>query len=114
MLRTTAAEALLDEFKKSAEQRIQAAEKVIEGLKKENEALRKKTESLMQTKAGRVSDVSTLSSEQTEALRPIVDLYGRLSGLEISTDLDRDNLWHCSINGKQGGKITNLFWYEYR
>jgi hypothetical protein len=111
MLRTTAAEALLEEYKKSAEDRIKAAERVIEGLRKENESLRRKAES-GPAKSARVSDVSAVSADQANGLRPIVDLYGRLSGLEILSDLETENLWHCSINGRQGDFTFDLSFEE--
>jgi hypothetical protein len=103
MLRTTAAEALLEEYKKSSEDRIKAAERVIDGLRKENESLRKRSENSNPVRSSRVSDVSTLSVDQASGLRPIVDLYGKLTGLEVAADSETLNLWHCSISGRQGG-----------
>lgn len=103
MLRTTAAEALLEEYKKTSEERITAAERVIESLKRENEALKKSCEAAIVPRTpSRLSDVSTLATERTDLVRPLLDLYENLSGLRVSADLDQPRLWHCSIAGRQG------------
>lgn len=114
MLRTTAAEALLQEYKRSAEERIGVAEKLVESLKRENEALKRRLSEQDGTNAApaglsrRVSDVSNLTADRPDALRPIVELYRQLSGLQVSADLDSgeagDSLtWHCLLSGRQGG-----------
>lgn len=70
MLRTTAAELLLAEYKASAEKRIIAAEGMIEALRRENEMLKKQQQKNQDSRpesvnrsasTGRISDVSTLS-----------------------------------------------------
>lgn len=114
MLRTTAAEALLQEYKKNAEERIVAAERLIESVKKENEALKKKlsesdNNNSLNSQSRRVSDVSTLTVDRMDTLRPIIDLYRQLSGLQISADIDAGEVslkWHCLLAGRQGGKTT--------
>lgn len=117
MLRTTAAEQLLEEYKKSAEQRIQAAERLIESLRQENNDLRTRTAQAALSPSPpplpRLSDVSSLSTQEEplrtarsvggSALGPIIELYQSLTGLAISATEDSDNLWRCTIAGRQGG-----------
>lgn len=100
MLRTTAAEALLDEYKKSAEERIQVAERVISALTQENESLRR---TIPKNEInGRLSDVSSLSLAGG-AFRSTIDLYTNLSGLQVITDSEAEQLYHCSLKGRHGG-----------
>lgn len=70
MLRTTAVESLLAEYKASAEKRIAASEGLIEALRRENEMLKQQHQKYQDSvsesanrpaSTGRTSDVSTLS-----------------------------------------------------
>lgn len=66
ILRTTAAEALLAEYKSAAEARIEAAEKVIDAFRKENELLKQQQQRPIHhdgdlSDRRRISDVSTIS-----------------------------------------------------
>ncbi len=126
MLRTTAAERALEDYKRAAERRIQAAEALIEALRQENEVLSKRSseeERLhhLLPHAGRLSDVSSTSTarggggafggraEDDGPLQAVVDLYQSLSGLQVSPDDERpSSLWHCSIGGRQGAFTFDL------
>lgn len=118
MLRTTAAEALLEDYKKTSEERIMAAERVIDSLRRENEALKTRLEEHTGSTNGnlaaprtpsRLSDASTLTVERTDLFRPLLELYESLSGLRVTTDLDQERLWHCSLGGRQGGMPSPPF-----
>lgn len=61
VLRTTAAEKLLDEYKKKMSNQLAAAEKLIDSLKKENEELHRKNTAADSVKGRRLSDISSNS-----------------------------------------------------
>lgn len=132
MLRTTAAESLLEEYKTSAERRISAAEGMIEALRRENELLRQQQQHQSQEHApgpvgrpvltGRSSDVSISSRPDDPNSKAVVgnsgasrwrfvvsdvgsllELYRNLSGLQLVPDDEHSQCWHCSLGGRLGG-----------
>lgn len=116
MLRTTNAEKLLSEYKRTAETRDHAAQKLIESLKNENALLKERVES--QTRSRRDSNVSVMSTTSVgtsiEArnvillfviisyccLENIIELYRNLCGLSMETL--EENKWSCTVEGRHG------------
>lgn len=109
MLRTTAAEQLLEDYKKNSEARFAASQNLISSLRAENALLKERVSSLT-SKSSRESNVSMLSmmsTNTTAASSNLIYLYKNLSGLSIEP-VD-ENKWNCSIEGRQGG-IADLSW----
>lgn len=111
MLRTTAAESLLEQYKENAESRIKASESLIESLRLENQALKqhlKEASSSINLRSDnhRMSDISIITNDRVEQPKPLIDLYRRMSGMQILVDSESTNLWHCSLEGRHGGTLS--------
>ena len=130
ILRTTEAERLLDDYKRTFAAQKQStfsfflftltliigADQLISGLKAENERLKKQISETQSTR--RESSVSVLSStasstsDRLTGLSRQVDLYRELTGLEmveVQTGEDEDRMqWKCSLIGRSPNHPLNF------